>query len=48
MTMPELPHVQGLPSCHDTDYWGPYVEACCDEDMVMRSTSVFVQKRSLR
>ena len=35
MTMPELPHVQGLPSYHDTDYWGPYFDACCDEGMVM-------------
>jgi predicted TIM-barrel fold metal-dependent hydrolase len=35
MTMPELPHVQGLPSYHDTDYWGPYFDACCDEGLVM-------------
>jgi predicted TIM-barrel fold metal-dependent hydrolase len=35
MTMPELPHVQGLPSYHDTDYWGPFFDACSDEGVVM-------------
>ena len=24
ITMPELPHVQGLPSYHDLDYWEPF------------------------
>ena len=23
VTMPELPHLEGLPSYHDEDYWGP-------------------------
>ena len=23
VTMPELPHLEGLPSYHDDDYWGP-------------------------
>jgi predicted TIM-barrel fold metal-dependent hydrolase len=35
VTMPELPHVQGLPSYHDLDYWGPFLTAVCDEDVVM-------------
>ena len=35
MTMPELPHVQGLPSYHETDYWGPYFDAVSEEGMVM-------------
>jgi predicted TIM-barrel fold metal-dependent hydrolase len=35
VTMPELPHVQGLPSYHDTDYWGPFFDACSDEGVVM-------------
>ncbi|MGE0880294.1 MAG: amidohydrolase family protein [Acidimicrobiia bacterium] len=35
ITMPELPHVQGLPSYHDTEYWGGFFTALCDEDMVM-------------
>ena len=28
ITMPELPHIEGLPSYHDLDYWGPFFEAC--------------------
>jgi len=35
MTMPELPHVQGLPSYHETDYWGPFFDACTDEGVAM-------------
>jgi predicted TIM-barrel fold metal-dependent hydrolase len=35
VTMPELPFVQGLPSYHDTEYWGPFFDACCDEGVVM-------------
>jgi predicted TIM-barrel fold metal-dependent hydrolase len=34
MTMPELPHVQGLPSYH-SDYWDPFFTALCDEGLVM-------------
>ena len=35
MTMPELPHIQGLPSYHDLDYWGPFFEAASEEHVVM-------------
>ena len=35
VTMPELPHIQGLPSYHDLDYWGPFFKAACDEGVVM-------------
>ena len=35
ITMPELPHIQGLPSYHDLDYWGPFFEAVSDEQVVM-------------
>ena len=34
ITMPELPHVQGLPSYH-SDHWDPFFTALCDEGMVM-------------
>jgi len=34
MTMPELPHMQGLPSYHDLDYWTPFFTAS-DEQVVM-------------
>ena len=27
ITMPELPHIQGLPSYHDLDYWDPFFQA---------------------
>ena len=27
ITMPELPHIQGLPSYHDIDYWDPFFRA---------------------
>jgi hypothetical protein len=32
--MPELPHLQGLPSYH-SDWWDPLFAALCDEGMVM-------------
>jgi predicted TIM-barrel fold metal-dependent hydrolase len=35
MTMPELPHLQGLPSYHDQDYWGPFFRAASEEQVVM-------------
>ena len=35
VTMPELPHLEGLPSYHDIDHWGPVFEALCDNDVVM-------------
>jgi predicted TIM-barrel fold metal-dependent hydrolase len=34
ISMPELPHVQGLPS-YQSDYWDPFWQAVCDEDMVV-------------
>jgi len=34
VTMPELPHLQGLPSYH-SDWWDPFFAALCDEEMVM-------------
>ncbi len=33
--MPELPHLQGVPSYHDMDYWGPVFQACSDTGTVM-------------
>ena len=35
VTMPELPHLMGLPSYHDMDYWGPFFQTVCDEQVVM-------------
>ncbi len=35
VTMPELPHLQGLPSYHDLDYWAPFFDAVCAENVVM-------------
>ena len=35
VTMPELPHLMGLPSYHDMDYWGPFFQTACDEQVVM-------------
>src|SRR5205814_7920434 len=35
MSMPELPHIQGLPSYHDLDYWRPFFEAVSDDGVVM-------------
>jgi predicted TIM-barrel fold metal-dependent hydrolase len=34
ISMPELPHIQGLPS-YQSDYWEPFFQAVCDEGMVM-------------
>jgi predicted TIM-barrel fold metal-dependent hydrolase len=34
ITMPELPHVQGLPSYH-SDHWDPFFTALCDEGLLM-------------
>ncbi|MBY4039209.1 amidohydrolase family protein [Rhodococcus fascians] len=35
VTMPELPHLQGLPSYHDLDYWGPFLQTISDLHIVM-------------
>jgi predicted TIM-barrel fold metal-dependent hydrolase len=35
MTMPELPHIQGLPSYHNKDYWDPFFRAASEENVVM-------------
>ncbi|MEX5706880.1 MULTISPECIES: amidohydrolase family protein [unclassified Parafrankia] len=35
VTMPELPHLEGLPSYHDLDFWAPVFEALSDTGMVM-------------
>ncbi|HQV57522.1 MAG TPA: amidohydrolase family protein [Ilumatobacteraceae bacterium] len=35
MTMPELPHVFGLPSYHNMEYWGPVFQAACDAQVVL-------------
>jgi predicted TIM-barrel fold metal-dependent hydrolase len=35
VTMPELPHLQGLPSYHDLDYWDPFFRAASEEQVVM-------------
>ncbi len=35
VTLPELPHVDGLPSYHDLDHWGPVFQALCDTSTVM-------------
>jgi predicted TIM-barrel fold metal-dependent hydrolase len=34
ITMPELPHVQGLPT-YQSDYWDPFFTTVCDEGMVV-------------
>ena len=34
ISMPELPHIQGLPS-YQSDYWDPFFRAVCDENLVM-------------
>jgi predicted TIM-barrel fold metal-dependent hydrolase len=34
VSMPEMPHLLGLPS-YQNDYWEPFFTALCDEDMVM-------------
>ncbi|MFE7741223.1 amidohydrolase family protein [Nocardia sp. NPDC057455] len=35
VTMPELPHIDGLPSYHDLDYWAPVFQALSDHETVM-------------
>ena len=35
VTMPELPHLEGLPSYHDLNYWGPVFQTLSDENVVM-------------
>ena len=35
ITMPELPHIQGLPSYHDLDFWDPFFRAVSEEQVVM-------------
>jgi predicted TIM-barrel fold metal-dependent hydrolase len=34
ISMPELPHIQGLPT-YQSEYWDPFFTAISDEDMVM-------------
>ncbi|HEV8205428.1 MAG TPA: amidohydrolase family protein [Acidimicrobiia bacterium] len=35
VTMPELPHIQGLPSYINLDYWDPFFRAVSEEEVVM-------------
>jgi hypothetical protein len=35
VSMPELPHLEGLPSYHDMDFWAPVFRALCDTGTVM-------------
>lgn len=35
ISMPELPHLMGLPSYHDMEYWAPFFEAASEEQVVM-------------
>jgi predicted TIM-barrel fold metal-dependent hydrolase len=35
ITMPELPHIQGLPSYFNLDYWDPFFRAVSEEEVVM-------------
>jgi predicted TIM-barrel fold metal-dependent hydrolase len=35
VALPELPHIEGLPSYHDLDHWGPVFEALSDTGVVM-------------
>ena len=35
ITMPELPHLQNLPSYHDLDYWDPFFRVASEEHVVM-------------
>ncbi|MET0628722.1 MAG: amidohydrolase family protein [Acidimicrobiia bacterium] len=35
MTLPELPHIQGIPSYHNLDYWDPFFRAASEEQVVM-------------
>ena len=34
ITMPELPHIQNMPSYH-SDYWDPFWKAACDHDVTV-------------
>lgn len=35
VSMPELPHLMGIPSYHDLDYWGPFFQVASEEQVVM-------------
>jgi len=35
VTMPELPHIQSLPSYHNLDYWGPFFQTVSELGLVM-------------
>jgi predicted TIM-barrel fold metal-dependent hydrolase len=35
VALPELPHLEGLPSYHDLDHWGPAFQALSDTGLVM-------------
>ncbi|WP_067668580.1 amidohydrolase family protein [Nocardia miyunensis] len=35
VSMPELPHLDGLPSYHDIEFWGPVFQALSDHGTVM-------------
>src|SRR4051812_17943525 len=35
VTMPELPHLEGPPSYHDDEYWGPVFRTLSEENVVM-------------
>jgi predicted TIM-barrel fold metal-dependent hydrolase len=35
MSLPELPHIQGIPSYHDVEYWDPFFRAASEEQVVM-------------
>jgi predicted TIM-barrel fold metal-dependent hydrolase len=35
ITMPELPHVQDLPSYNNLEYWDPFFRAVCEENIVV-------------
>ena len=35
MSLPELPHVEGLPSYHTLDFWGPLSETLQETGLVM-------------
>jgi hypothetical protein len=35
VSMPELPHLQGLPSYHDLEYWDPFFRAVSETGVVM-------------
>jgi predicted TIM-barrel fold metal-dependent hydrolase len=35
VSLPELPHIEDLPSYHDVTFWGPVFSALCDHGTVM-------------